>query len=331
MFQCKIHFTDNTIANGKFGFMRVEPEISDIEVEVEKFVIYKFLCKTQRDSPGKPKNMVFINTETKTEHYMPIRHLTIKNQLLMDKSLITVCLDLNSYNHSFTDDFINDSNIAQYFLHHELIGIRNFIIYNSNVNQMNQHVADLLTNKYGVRLNILPYNFPLTLSSKVKNRAIIEADCVLRTSGLTKYVMISSIDEYLYPSQKLSPTSLLIKLFNHYSSDVNRFEISSKTVCADPHRKIHSDNEQYNPDIKSRIFFIQKNEYPYNDKPLNDIGKKAIDVDPNLAVLLKYSTCPSGKDVYSWRSTMEKSHADYITFLSKELNKLLFHPWMLII
>jgi Glycosyltransferase family 92 len=309
---------------GKFGFMRIEPEVSDIDGSAERFLMYKFLCKTSRDF-GKPKNLIFINTEAKSEHYMPIRHLTIKDQFQLDKSLITVCLDLNNYNRTFSDDFTTDTNVAQYFLHHELIGIRNFIIYNSNINQMNQHVVDLLTNKYGVRLNVLPYNFPLQMSSKVKNRALIEADCLLRTSGLTKFVMVASIKEYLYPAQKLSSTSPLIKLFNHYSSEVNRFEISTKAVCADAHRRIHSDNEQYSLDVKSKIFYIQKNEYPYNDKPLNDVGKKAIEVDRNLAVIHKYTKCPSNIDLYEWRTTMELPHRDYIDFLSKELNKLLFH------
>lgn len=303
--------------------MRVEPEISDIDSS-EKFMIYKFLCKTKVDY-GKPKNLIFINTETKTEHYLPIRHLTINSNLQVDKSLITVCLDLNSYNRSFTDEFVNDANIAQYFLHHELIGIHNFIIYNSNVNQMNQHVVDLLTNKYGIRLNVLPYNFPLAMSSVGKNRAIIEADCLMRTSGLTKYVMISSIDEYLYPSQRLAPTSPLLKLFNRYSSEVNRFEISSKAICTDVHRKIHSDNERYSVDVKTRIFFIQKNEFPYNNKPVNDIGKKSIEVGRDLAVVHKYTKCPSKIDLYDWRTTMEQPHRDYVNFISKELNKLLFH------
>lgn len=302
--------------------MRIESELtSDIEVATDKFLIYKFLCKTPRD--GQPKNLIFINTENKSEHYVPIRHLTIKNHLQIDKSLITVCLDLNSYNRSFTEEFVTDANVAQYFLHHELVGIHNFIIYNSNINQMNQHVVDLLTNKYGIRLNVLPYNFPIAMSSKVKNRAIIEADCVMRTSGLTKFVMISAIDEYLYPSQKLSTSSSLIKLFNHYSSEVNRFEISSKAVCIDPHRKIHSDNERYSVELKTRTFFIQKNEFPYNDKPVNDIGKKAIEVDRNLAVVHNYLKCPAQSDVYDWRTTMEQSHKEYVDFISKELNRLM--------
>ena len=163
------------------------------------------------------------------------------------------------------------------------------------------------------------------MSSRNKNRAIIEADCLLRTSGLTKFVMISSIDEYLYPSQKLSAVSPLIKLFNHYSSEVNRFEVASKAVCIDPHRKIHSDNDMYSLDIKTQSFFIQKNEYPYNNKPVNDITKKSIAVEKNLAVVHKYTNCVSKDDLYSWRSTMEHPHSDYINFISKELNKLLFH------
>lgn len=189
---------------------------------------------------------------------------------------------------------------------------------------MNSHVIDLLTNKYGIRINVLPYNFPLVLGSKYKNRAIIEADCLLRTSGLTKYVMLTSVDEYLYPSQKLSSASPLIKVFNRYSSEVNRFEISSKAICIDPHRRIHSDNDLYSVEIKPRTFYIQKNEFPYNDKPVNDIGKKSIEVDRNLAVIHKYQKCPSKNDLYDWRTTMEQAHQDYINFISKELNKLLF-------
>ena len=52
---------DDKIAAGKLEFMRVEPEISDIEVSAEKFIIYKFLCKTKQDY-GTPKNLIFINT-----------------------------------------------------------------------------------------------------------------------------------------------------------------------------------------------------------------------------------------------------------------------------
>jgi Glycosyltransferase family 92 len=315
---------DNTIAAGKLGFMRIEPsDVSDIEIASEKFIIYKFLCKTQLDY-GQPKNLIFVNTQTKTEHYVPIRFLTIKNRAYVDKSLVTVCLDLNSYNRSFTDDFINDTNVAQYFLHHELIGIRNFIVYNSNVNQMNQHVVDMLSNKYGVRLNILPYNFPFALASKVKNRRIIEEDCILRTSGLTKYVTIASLNEYLYPSQKISSQSPLIKLFNRSSNEINRFELTSRAVCTDTHRKILSDNQDYSLDVKTRGFFIQKNEYPYNDKEVNDIGKKSIEIETDHVVVHNYAKCPSKVDQYPWRTTLKEKHVEFIDFISKELNKLIF-------
>ena len=185
--------------------MRVEQTEVSENTELggsEKFLIYKFLCKTQFDY-GDPQNLVFINTQTKTEHYIPIRHLNVKNRVSSDKTLLTMCLDLNTYNRSFSDDFNNDTNIAQYFLHHELIGIRSFIVYNSHVNQIHQHIIDLLTNKFGVRLSILPYNFPFPLNNREKNRVIIEADCLLRTSGLTKYVTVTSLNEYLYPASKI--------------------------------------------------------------------------------------------------------------------------------
>lgn len=167
-FQCKVHFTDNTIGSGKFGFMRIEPsEISETEVASgEKFLIYKFICKTQLDY-AEPKNLILINTQTKSEHYIPIRHLNIKNKALMQRqALLTVCLDMNSYNRSFPEEFNSDINILQFFLHYELIGVRSFIVYNSNINQVHQTTVELLTNKYGVRLSILPYNFPYALQNR---------------------------------------------------------------------------------------------------------------------------------------------------------------------
>jgi hypothetical protein len=312
------------VRSGKFGFMRIEEtDMTETEIGSEKYVIYKFLCKTQIDY-GQPKNLILINTQTKSEHYIPIRHLTIKNHMSMNKSLMTICLDLNTYNRSFTDDFINDTNLIQYFLHHELIGIRNFVVYNSNTNQMHQHVVDLLNNKYGVRLHLLPYNFPFALGSKIKNRLIIEADCMLRTTGLSKYVAVAALNDYIYPAQKISLQSPLIKMMSRTSNEINRFLISTKAVCTDPHRRILSDNDKYSVDIKSRRFYLEKNEYPYNNKELNDVGRKAIEIDTEHVVLLRYSKCPKKDDLYDWRTTLKEKHVEYINFISKELNKLLF-------
>lgn len=306
--------------------MRVEQtEISgDGASDGEKYLIYKFICKTQLDYQ-EPKNLILINTQTKTEHYLPIRHINTKNRANMERqSLLTICLDMNSYNRSFSDDFIDDTNIAQYFLHHELIGISSFIVYNSNINQIHQHIVDLLTNKYGIRLSILPYNFPYVLGNREKNRAIIEADCAMRTSRLSKYVMVTSLDEYLYPASKISSQSPLVKLLSRSSNEVNRFELTTKSVCTDSRIKILSDNEKYSTDIKNTAAFIDKNEYSFN-KEVNDIGKKSKLIDPDLIVLHKYLKCPSKHDLYKWRTTLREDHVEYINFISRELNKLLFN------
>jgi hypothetical protein len=328
LFQCKVHYSDDTIKPGKFGFMRIEEtdmSENNIEQENEKYVIYKFLCKTQADHSSEPKNLILLNTQTKTEHYVPIRHLTIKQRPNIDKSLLTICLDLNSYNKSFPDEFNNDTNVIQFFLHHELIGIRNFIVYNSYINQMHQHAIDLLTNKYGVRLNVLPYNFPFALNSKIKNLLIIEADCKLRSSGLSKYVMVSSLNDYIYPSQKISSMqSQLVKFMSRSSNEISRFGLSSKAVCTDAHRKILSDNEKYSVDVKSKTFYIEKNEYPYNNKEVNDNNKKHIEIDTDVAIVHRYVKCPKKDDLYNWRTTLKEQHVEYINFISKELNKLMF-------
>lgn len=310
--------------------MRVENEFlrTDEEEEEEKFLIYKFICKTQLDYNADPKNLILINTHQtkKTEHYLPIRPLSVKNKADMGRQApMTVCLDLNSYNKTQQDEFVTDINLMQYFLHHELIGIRNFIVYNSNINQMHQNIQEVLLKDTGVKIHILPYNFPYSLQNKQKNRAIIEADCLLRTTGLTKYLIVTSLNEYLYPASKISSLSPLIELFNRnsYSNEVRRFEVSTKTVCTDSRIKILSDNEKYSPDIKNPPFFIEKNEFTRNEL---DIGKISMKVESDLMVCHKYFKCPlmPDQDVFHWRTTMKKTHLEYVNFISRELNKLLF-------
>lgn len=188
-FKCQIQF-QNQLVTGKFLFSRIEP-IEELTIPTtEKFVIYKFICKTNRDF-GQPNHLIFTDLEQKSEHVVPLRSLEMKSKPKqnVEKSLMTVCLDLNSYNRTYLDNFINDTTIIQFFLHYELISIRNFIIYNSNVNQMNQYMVDLINTRYGIKLDVLPYNFPFEMTSKVKNRAIIETDCLMRTAGTTKYVV----------------------------------------------------------------------------------------------------------------------------------------------
>lgn len=136
--------------------------------------------------------------------------------------------------------------------------------------------------------------------------------------------MIANLNEYLYPSSKIAVQSSLMKLFGRSSNENNRFEISTKAVCASDRVKILSDNEKYSPDIKNRPFFIEKNEFPYNNKEVNDIGKKSMDIESDLAVIHKYVKCPSKQDLYNWRSTLKESHVELINFVSQELNKLLF-------
>jgi hypothetical protein len=89
----------------------------------EKHVIYKFICKTSRDFK-QPSHIIFTDLESKSEHAVAIRRIGLggasmdstRNKLNIDKSLLTVCLDLNLYNRSYQDSFVNDTTIFQFFL-----------------------------------------------------------------------------------------------------------------------------------------------------------------------------------------------------------------------
>ena len=296
----------------------------------EKYVIYKFICKTTRDfGKQQPKNLIFTNSETKSETFLSLRNLNLKSSTkggMVDKSLLTVCLDWNNYNRSYINDFVNDTTILQYFLHHEIIGIRNFIIYNSNINPLPSRIVDMINTKYGIRLDVLPYNFPFELNDKHKNRAIIERDCLMRTSSTSKFLAITELNEYLYPKQMISLTSPLVKLLTHYSNDISRFEVSTRSVCMDARKKILSDNSYYNVDLKNSVFYIFKNEYPLNDKYITESSKKeSVILDREKVIVHKYINCLNKTDLFDWRTTVDADHLNFINLISKELNTLLFH------
>lgn len=138
---------------------------------------------------------------------------------------------------------------------------------------------------------------------------------------------MTSLNEFLYPNQRLSLTNSLIRLINRYSNDINKFEIKTRFVCLDPRKKILADNNYYNIDVKNpQIFYIYKNEYPFHDKLINESDKKSIEIDQNIAVLHKYINCDRSMDEnYNWRTTMNAEFLNYIDLISKELNTLIFH------
>ena len=315
-FKCQVQYSDNNMITGKLLFLRVEqPTGPKDKSQIEPFFIYKFLCKVNRDF-GAPQNLVFTEMKTSVKHYLPLRALDSK--MIKQKMTMTACVDMNNYGHT-RDEFSKDTAILQYFLHHQIIGIEEFLVYNGN--GLNMNLLNLL-NSHAIKVNVLPYNFPFELVSRQQNRAIIEIDCLLRNLNAAKYTMITSVNEFVYPNSRLKGNNQFIRLINKMSSDVNRFRIASRSVVLDYRKKIFSDNFKYDVEAKDDLPFYIYRPVDYNRTD----DTKSIDIDRNIIFVHKYieNKTSNKNDLYEWTSIVDDEFKAFINDIAKELNRLLF-------
>jgi hypothetical protein len=303
------------IVSGKFGFIRLEHQNIPLlgGDQSENYLIYKFLCTVSRDF-GTPTNVIFTDLKLHTEHFVSVRSVETKN--IKEKQSLVVCLDLNSYNHSFVDPFVNITNILQYFLHYEIIGATEFIVYNPNV--YNSELKTMAA-KYGIKINILPYNFPFELNDKNKNRLVILNDCLLRNVHLSNFVAVTALNEFLFPDSRLRPGNNFLKSLKSVSSEVNRFEIKKRSVCMDFRKRILVDNFLYNIDMKNDKFYL----YYKPDYNKNDIFKTH-EANKNIISVHQYVKCINRTDLYDWRTILPESYLNFMYDTGKELNTLMF-------
>lgn len=309
-FKCQIHYSDGSISSGKFRFIRVEiagrPKFAK-----ENYFIYKFLCKVTRDF-GHPTNVVFTDMKVQIDHFVPVRN--IENRLTKEKLLMAVCLDLNIYNQTAGDTFMNNTNILQFFLHHKIIGVEEFIVYNSNA--IDAHLNRIL-NQFSIKTNILPYNFPFDLTDKIKNHVLLEIDCILRTAGSANFIVLSSLNEYFIPNGNMKPANLLIKHLNDFSTENNRFEITTRSVCLNENNKILLDNNLYDNEEKNdHTFFIYKPEYKLETF-------NTLEVDSSLALVHRFVNCSNKTHLNDLRENTNSEILRFMKTIEKEVRTIL--------
>ncbi|XP_055624683.1 uncharacterized protein LOC129767634 [Toxorhynchites rutilus septentrionalis] len=317
-FKCQVQHGSKDIVTGKFLFMRVEnPTGSIVKPNGEVFVIYKFLCKIKRDF-GHPTEVVFTDTAHSIKRFIPLR--VIDSKSISQKMTMTACVDLNNYL-ELEEEFREPSAVLQYFLHHQIIGVDDFIVYNSNA--LDSSTASILYN-HGIKINLLPYNFPFDLTNKQQNRQLIEMDCLMRNFNAAKYTFVSAINEYLYPSSRLRSSNQFLKYAGKVSSDASHFTIAARAVCIDNRKKIFSDNLLYDTDTRSeRPFYIYRPQ-DYN-RPVSEPPPKPLDIDRNIMFVHRYlEKCVSKSDLYDWTTILSKDFLQYVIEIGKELNKLIY-------
>lgn len=325
-FKCEAVYADNRSQKGKFVFAR--EEMPGGSASQEEFVIYKFICKLPRGS-DKPWTVSFTDQSTKVAQSVAVRSLD--NSTAKELLTMTLCVDLLPQKEPQIrhDDF----NLLQFFVHHHLVGVEEFLVY--DFNRMSATVKRILFLN-GIKLNVFPFNFPFATSSPELMRQFVEMDCLLRTSNAVKYTSVATLDEYLYTNGNLgsNPQPLLQMLKNHAFADDAKLQIASNEICAHDTRRILSDNlilESENAANPSYLFrtnaiFLRGS----NSVIKTADSAKLPRLSRELAFVNHYKICNQKKkadqqtnSITEWRSSISEDFRTFVDQLSVSTNSIL--------
>lgn len=331
-FKCEANYPNNRMQKGKFVFIREEvigDDPNEFATSSENFIIYKFVCKIGRDY-GKPVYVSFTDISTKGRHQVRVRDLQRKhiNELLT----MTLCVDLIPRNQTEIDVFTNnDFNLLQFFVHHQLIGIDEFLVYDSGV--ISSALKQTLF-AHGIKLNIFPFNFPFELGHRTKTKKIIEMDCLLRTSNSVKFTSILTPRDFLYTNGNLAstPQPLLQMLKDAEFVNNVEFEVISNPICMHKMKKILSDNllVSTNANVNGIIkLYKTNNKYNRNSNVVISSKTAAMRIGRNLIFNNHYLDCDvqhserADENLVEWRSTISNDFRQFVDQIGVKLNGLL--------
>lgn len=332
-FKCELNYDDGRVQKGKFVFIR-EDIVGDDPSGAsndEHFIVYKFVCKVNKDF-GIPKHAIFTDLNTKAKHKLYIRNLTHKN--IKELLTMTVCVNLVPKNQTEINPFLTEFNLLQFFLHHQLIGVDEFLVYDSSMisSTLRQNLFS-----HGIKLNAFPFNFPFDISQSTKIRKLIEMDCLLRTSNSVKYTTILTARDYIYTNGNLmtKPHQLLQMLKNPlYGTDV-QLEILTNPICRHQIKKIFSDNLLISinaSSIDTNKIFLYKTNYIFtrNNNVASNPNAANARLNKNLIFNNHYSDCDNkynqiinNNNPIEWRSVISDEFREYVDQIGVHINALL--------
>ena len=344
-FRCSLLFPNSTNPiTGLFSYTRVELASKETPSSKEHYRVYKLLCKITKDFHAKaPSVVIFHDIHTgSASHFMHINNLSPKrgstspavtpkedqhepgaNQKLHIRSSLAVCVDFIPYYLGRADPGIEhidtDKEIFQFFLHHAIVGIQEFIIYGNN---FPTHAFDLLHHQQGIRITRLPFNFPYEINDELKIRGILEMDCLLRTSAQTKFVLLSKVNEFFLPPSNVRLNRTFTQSLDVHPNTITRFELQLQTVCEDDKSAgIRIDSHMYDASAqKDRHPF-----YVYRPRYENVESGKSVEVaGQSSGIVHRYSKrCRNNVNLRDWRQTLTPEHLHFIEEVGKELKMLL--------
>lgn len=330
-FKCELNYGDGKVQKGKFVFVR-EDIVGDNPNEInsgENFIVYKFVCKVNKDY-GIPKQAIFTDLSTKSPQRLLVRNLKQKN--IEELLTMTVCVNLVPKNQTDITPFYTDFNLLQFFIHHQLIGIDEFLVYDSSLISLSLKQSLF---SHGIKLNTFPFNFPFDLRHQTKIRKIIEMDCLLRTSNSVKYTTIITPRDYIYTNGNLmaKPHPLLQMLKNPLLAGT-QLEIVTNPICRHKMKKILSDNLliSSNASVDINKIFLYKTNYIFsrNNNIASNPNSANARLNKNLVFNNHYSDCDDrhsqnavNDNLVEWRTVIANDFRQYVDQVGVHVNALL--------
>ncbi|XP_036330982.1 uncharacterized protein LOC118742762 [Rhagoletis pomonella] len=253
----------------------------------------------------------------------PIKNGQVGN---VPQTQLAICLDLVTFNIS-SNFGKNDAHLLEFFLHHYVLGINQFIVYNGD--DLSENLLRELRRHKDLHVQSLPFNFPFTSKNSTSNiRDIIKTDCLLRSIHRAKFAILLEPNEFFFPNAKINVDNSVLNSLHSYGADSNAFELQTYSVCIDQKNKLLTNNSFYDPEVaKPHTIYIYKPRVPMTATTTSagPISTSA-NLAPSLAFAHRYIDCANiGKDgLHSWHNALRQNFMNNINNIRLEVMKLMY-------
>ncbi|KAL0118613.1 hypothetical protein PUN28_009350 [Cardiocondyla obscurior] len=294
--QCLVYFEDESKPIlGSFKFNPIGNAVVSNLREGLRYGGYHFVCTYTSDKT--PTGITFVKKSNKYLNYAPIFSIKIQPQSL-SHSRIAVCVTQSLIKPTKSIDMIG------FIAFHALIGMDNFIIYDSGIpNEFNSKLKEMAndpTSFWKFTYTVVPWNFPFTEIDQNVIREIIETDCLYRTYNNAAYAITLSWNEYVNLKYHHATIDLLADYKKTNKMVADRYKLQLTTFCTQ-----QADNKQY---ANSTLIVLKKTKTSENiledrsiciHKPFVTLQKSRVyvkEIGKNLIAVNQYKYCNNYKE-----------------------------------
>lgn len=207
---CYLWFEDKKKAViGKFKYSKL------VNDDNSQFSAYLYICSL----PNVEQEPFAVSFSFKQRKDNEMRKILVTNTL-EDNAILnnTVCVSPSA--------LFSKKRFLEFISFHKLIGLDTFIFYGKDIPHRLSKIVSNLSHRLGISISFFQFNYPKENGPIV--RSIVETDCLLRTSGKSKYALTLELNEYLVPMLEINFSDLM-----HNMGNFIRFSVPVQKFCID--------------------------------------------------------------------------------------------------